>query len=46
MINKNYTTENQVGVPTDEDMLLINEYSLRPLEKDEIFSFSVKRKAL
>ena len=42
MINKNYTTENQVGVPTDEDMLLINEYSLRPLEKDEIFSFSVK----
>lgn len=42
MINKNYTTENQVGMPTDEDMLLINEYSLRPLEKDEIFSFSVK----
>ena len=42
MINKNYTTENQVGAPTDEDMLLINEYSLRPLEKDEIFSFSVK----
>ena len=42
MINKNYTTENQIGVPTDEDMLLINEYSLRPLEKSEVFSFSVK----
>ena len=42
MINKNYTAENQVGVPTDEDMLLINEYSLRPLNKDEIFCFSVK----
>jgi hypothetical protein len=42
MINKNYSTENQVGVPTDEDMLLINEYSLRPLNKEEVFCFSVK----
>lgn len=42
MINKNYSAENQVGVPTDEDMLLINEYSLRPLEKQEVFCFSVR----
>ncbi len=42
IINKNYSTENQVGMPTDEDMLLINEYSLRPLEKQEVFCFSVK----
>lgn len=38
---KSYTTQNQIGVPTDEDMKLINGYSLRPLEKDEIFCFSV-----
>lgn len=42
MINKSYSAENQVGMATDEDMLLINEYSLRPLEKEEIFCFSVK----
>lgn len=41
MINKNYTTENQVGVPTDEDMSLINTYSLKQLNKDEVFCFSV-----
>ena len=41
MINKNYTTENQVGVPTDEDMTLINTYSLKQLNKDEVFCFTV-----
>ncbi len=41
IINKNYTTENQVGVPTDEDMTLINTYSLKQLSKDEVFCFSV-----
>jgi hypothetical protein len=41
MINKNYTTENQIGVPTDEDIALINTYSLKQLNKDEIFCFSV-----
>lgn len=41
IINKNYTTENQAGVPTDEDMTLINTYSLKQLSKDEVFCFSV-----
>ena len=41
IINKNYSTENQVGVPTDEDMTLINTYSLKQLSKDEVFCFSV-----
>ena len=41
MIKKNYSVVHQVGVPNDEDMLLINEYSLRPLNKDEVFCFSV-----
>ncbi len=41
IINKNYSTENQVGVPTDDDMTLINTYSLKQLGKDEIFCFSV-----
>ena len=42
MIKKSYASVQQVGMPTDEDMLLINEYSLRPLEKEEIFCFTVK----
>ena len=41
MINKNYTAENQVGMPSDEDMLLINNYSLKELTKDEVFCFTV-----
>lgn len=41
MIKKNCSAVHQVGVPTDEDMRLINKYSLRPLNKDEIFCFSV-----
>ncbi len=38
---KSYITENHIGVPTDEDMTLINNYSLKELTKDEIFCFSV-----
>lgn len=41
MIKKNYTTENQVGVATDEDMKLINNYSLKELNKDDVFCFTV-----
>lgn len=41
MISKNYIAKNQIGTPTDEDMTLINNYSLRPLSKDEVFCFSV-----
>ena len=41
IINKNYSAENQVGMPSDEDMLLINNYSLKELTKDEIFCFTV-----
>ncbi len=38
---KSYTTENHIGVPSDEDMALINNYSLKELTKDEVFCFSV-----
>ena len=41
IINKNYSAENQVGMPSYEDMLLINNYSLKELTKDEIFCFTV-----
>ena len=41
MINKNYSTENKIGLPSDEDMLLINNYSLKELTKDEVFCFTV-----
>ena len=41
MIKKSYTTTNDVGIPTDEDMLLINEHTLKKLEKDDVFTFSV-----
>lgn len=41
IINKNYSAENQVGMASDEDMLLINNYSLKELTKDEIFCFTV-----
>ncbi len=41
MIKKSYTTSDKVGIPTDEDMLLINEHTLKKLEKEEVFCFSV-----
>ena len=41
MIEKSYSTTNEVGVPTDEDMLLINEHTLKKLGKEDVFTFSV-----
>lgn len=38
---KNYVANHKAGNPTDEDMALINKYSLRELQKDEVFCFSV-----
>lgn len=38
---KSYVAKHTTGSPTDEDMALINKYSLRELQKDEIFCFSV-----
>ena len=38
---KSYVANHKSGNPTDEDMTLINKYSLRELGKDEIFCFSV-----
>ena len=41
MIKKSYTTSNEVGVPSDGDMLLINQHTLKKLEKEDVFTFSV-----
>ncbi len=41
MIIKSHNAENQIGVPTDEDMLLINKHTLKELTKDDVFTFSV-----
>ncbi len=41
MINKSYSTTNEIGIPTDGDMLLINEHTLKKLEKEDVFTFSV-----
>ena len=38
---KSYVANHKSGNPTDEDMTLINKYSLRELSKDEVFCFSV-----
>lgn len=38
---KSYTSKNEIGTPTEEDIKLINEYALKKLSKDEIFCFSV-----
>ena len=38
---KSYVANHKSGNPTDEDMTLINKYSLRELNKDEAFCFSV-----
>ena len=38
---KNYVANHKSGNPTDEDMTLINKYSLRELGKDEVYCFSV-----
>lgn len=38
---KCYSSKNEIGVPTDEDMKLINEHTLKSLTKDDVFCFSV-----
>lgn len=38
---KSYSAPNEVGVPNENDLALINKYSLRPLTKEEVFVFSV-----
>ena len=38
---KSYSAPNEVGVPNEDDLALINKYSLRPLTKEEVFVFSV-----
>ncbi len=38
---KSYVAKHMTGSPTDEDMTLINKYSLRELQKDEVFCFSI-----
>lgn len=38
---KSYVANHKAGNPTDYDMTLINKYSLRELQKDEVFCFSV-----
>ncbi len=41
MITKSYSVVNEVGVPSDEDMQLINKHTLKQLAKDDVFSFSI-----
>ena len=41
MIKKNHSSANTINTISDVDMALINEFALRELSKDEIFSFSV-----
>ena len=38
---KCYQSKNEIGMPTDEDMTLINKHTLKPLTKDDVFCFSV-----
>ena len=38
---KCYQSKNEIGMPTDVDMKLINEHTLKALTKDDVFCFSV-----
>lgn len=38
---KSYSSKNEIESVTDSDLELINKYALRPLTKDEVFTFSV-----
>lgn len=38
---KNYSSQNEVGTITDAELELINKYALRPMKKEELFTFSV-----
>lgn len=41
MINKCYASTNSVGVPDENDMELINKFSLKPLTADDVFVFAL-----
>ena len=41
MINKSYSSKNEIGTPTSEDMELINGFALKNLTPQEVFCFSV-----
>ncbi len=41
MITKSYKAKNEIGIPTAEDMSLINNFALKVLTPDEVFCFSV-----
>ncbi len=41
MITKSHKAENQIDIVSDEDMDLINKHTLKPLTKDDVFTFSV-----
>ncbi len=38
---KCFSSKNEIGTPTDEDMRLINQHTLKTLSKDDVFCFSV-----
>lgn len=38
---KCYQSKNEIGMPSDEDMKLINNHTLKTLTKDDVFCFSV-----
>lgn len=38
---KCFSSKNEIGTPTDEDMTLINRHTLKELTKDDVFCFSV-----
>ncbi len=41
MITKSHKAENQIDVVSDEDIDLINKHTLKPLTRDDVFTFSV-----
>lgn len=41
MLKKSISTANAINLPSNEDMSLINNFALKELKKDEVFTFSV-----
>lgn len=41
MLKKSISTANAINLPSNEDMILINNFALKELKKDEVFTFSV-----
>ena len=41
MLKKSISTANAINLPSDEDMMLINNLTLKELQKEEVFTFSV-----